>query len=108
MERVCFRLKVKVDRLDEYIERHAQVWPEMLAALRETGWTQLLALRRYRRRDTDRVPRDHRTSTQRKPEWLAIPSMRDGKPRWQSSLSISMDCNPTKASCSLREIFHLA
>jgi L-rhamnose mutarotase len=39
MERVCFRLQLKLDRLDEYIERHAQVWPEMLAALSETGWT---------------------------------------------------------------------
>jgi L-rhamnose mutarotase len=24
--------------MDEYKERHAQVWPEMLDALRETGW----------------------------------------------------------------------
>jgi L-rhamnose mutarotase len=38
MERVCFRLTVRPDRLDEYIHRHADVWPEMLAALRETGW----------------------------------------------------------------------
>jgi L-rhamnose mutarotase len=28
-----------MDRLDEYIERHAEVWPDMLAALTETGWT---------------------------------------------------------------------
>jgi len=28
-----------LDRLDEYIERHADVWPDMLAALTETGWT---------------------------------------------------------------------
>ena len=39
MERVCFRLQLKMDRLDEYIERHADVWPDMLAALSETGWT---------------------------------------------------------------------
>ncbi len=38
MERACFLLKVKQDRLDEYKERHKAVWPEMLAALRETGW----------------------------------------------------------------------
>jgi L-rhamnose mutarotase len=38
MQRVCFLLKVKKDRLDEYKRRHEQVWPEMLAALRETGW----------------------------------------------------------------------
>jgi len=38
MQRVCFLLKVKKDRLDEYKRRHEHVWPEMLAALRETGW----------------------------------------------------------------------
>jgi len=38
MQRVCFVLRVKPDRLAEYKERHKQVWPEMLEALRETGW----------------------------------------------------------------------
>lgn len=38
MERVCFLLKVKADRLAEYKERHKAVWPEMLEALRLTGW----------------------------------------------------------------------
>jgi L-rhamnose mutarotase len=36
--RVCFQLQVKAERLDEYKERHAHVWPDMLAALHETGW----------------------------------------------------------------------
>ena len=38
MQRVCFLLKVKPERLEEYKLRHAAVWPEMLEALRETGW----------------------------------------------------------------------
>ena len=38
MQRICFLLKVRPDRLAEYTERHKAVWPEMLAALRETGW----------------------------------------------------------------------
>lgn len=38
MERVCFLLHVRPDRLDEYRARHRDVWPEMLDALRETGW----------------------------------------------------------------------
>jgi L-rhamnose mutarotase len=38
MERVCFVLKVKLDRLDEYKRRHKAVWTEMCAALRETRW----------------------------------------------------------------------
>jgi len=38
MGRVCFLLKVRPERLREYKERHKRVWPEMLEALRETGW----------------------------------------------------------------------
>jgi L-rhamnose mutarotase len=39
MERVAFLLRVRPDRLDEYRARHREVWPEMLDALRETGWS---------------------------------------------------------------------
>jgi len=38
VRRVCFTLQVRTDRIDEYRRRHAQVWPEMLRALRDTGW----------------------------------------------------------------------
>ena len=38
MRRVCFTLQVEPERLAEYRRRHAQVWPEMLAALRDAGW----------------------------------------------------------------------
>ncbi|MCV2490062.1 L-rhamnose mutarotase [Geodermatophilus sp. YIM 151500] len=38
MPRVCFTLQVRPDRLDDYRERHAAVWPEMLRALRDAGW----------------------------------------------------------------------
>lgn len=38
MRRVCFCLQVKRERLDEYRRRHRDVWPEMLAALRNAGW----------------------------------------------------------------------
>jgi L-rhamnose mutarotase len=38
MKRVCFTLQVRPDRLDEYRERHKDVWPEMLDALRNAGW----------------------------------------------------------------------
>ena len=38
MERVCFELRVRPDRLEEYRERHTAVWPEMLEALGDAGW----------------------------------------------------------------------
>ncbi len=38
MARYCFLLQVRAEMLAEYRERHAAVWPDMLRALRETGW----------------------------------------------------------------------
>ena len=57
MQRVCFLLKVRPDRLDEYRERHAAVWPEMLDALRGHRLAQLLALP-ARGRAARRLPGD--------------------------------------------------
>jgi L-rhamnose mutarotase len=38
MTRYCFMLHVRPELLAEYRERHAAVWPDMLRALRDTGW----------------------------------------------------------------------
>ena len=38
MARVCFQLQVRPDRMTEYVERHAAVWPDMLRALEAAGW----------------------------------------------------------------------
>src|SRR5215470_18604898 len=38
MKRICFVLQVRPERVEEYKVRHRSVWPEMLSALRETGW----------------------------------------------------------------------
>ena len=39
MQRVCFLLQVKPERLAEYQEAHKKVWPDMLAGLSRHGWT---------------------------------------------------------------------
>lgn len=38
MPRYCLLGHVRPDRLEEYRERHAAVWPELLVALRDAGW----------------------------------------------------------------------
>jgi L-rhamnose mutarotase len=38
MQRICFLLNVKPERLEEYRARHRSVWPEMQSALRDAGW----------------------------------------------------------------------
>jgi L-rhamnose mutarotase len=37
MQRSAFVLRVRPDKIDEYVEAHRNVWPELLAALREAG-----------------------------------------------------------------------
>lgn len=36
-QRVCFRLRVRPELLDEYRARHASVWPEMLREIEASG-----------------------------------------------------------------------
>ena len=36
-QRSAFVLHVRPDRIDEYVEAHAEVWPEMLQALTDAG-----------------------------------------------------------------------
>lgn len=36
-QRSAFVLRVRPDKIDEYVEAHRSVWPEMLAALRNAG-----------------------------------------------------------------------
>ena len=36
-QRSAFVLRVRPDKIDEYVEAHRNVWPEMLAALRDAG-----------------------------------------------------------------------
>jgi L-rhamnose mutarotase len=37
MQRVCFQLQVKPERLDEYRQRHEAVWPDMLREIEASG-----------------------------------------------------------------------
>jgi L-rhamnose mutarotase len=36
-QRSAFVLRVRPDRINEYVEAHRNVWPELLAALRDAG-----------------------------------------------------------------------
>jgi len=38
VQRICFHLRVRPDKVTEYKRRHRDVWPEIQQALRETGW----------------------------------------------------------------------
>jgi L-rhamnose mutarotase len=104
MKRVGFQFKVRKDRLQEYREHHENVWPEMLAALRETGWhNYTLFLREdglvfgYLETDTDLA------TAQAKMAAMEVNT------RWQEFMSSFMDANarPDETFVELEEYFHL-
>lgn len=38
-QRVCFLMHLRPERVQDYLAAHARVWPEMLQALEEAGWS---------------------------------------------------------------------
>jgi L-rhamnose mutarotase len=106
MQRVCFLLKVRADRLDEYRARHATVWPEMLGALKATGWHNYsLFLREdgllvgYLETEDFAAARADMEAT-------------DVNARWQAEMAPFFEAldgtRPDEAMKPLTEVFHLA
>ena len=46
MERLCYTFELVAGMEDEYERRHATVWPELLAALKESGFSNYSLFRR--------------------------------------------------------------
>ena len=79
MARYCFLLQVRPELLAEYRERHAAVWPEMLQALHDTGWTNYSIFARPDGMLVGYVEADR--STRRRPRWPRRRSTAAGRPR---------------------------
>jgi L-rhamnose mutarotase len=102
--RVCFELRVKPELLDEYIERHTPVWPEMLAEIAAAGrrnYSLFLAeggrLIGYYETDDDDAAR----------AYLAASAV---AARWESEMGrffVGLEGRPDQAATPLTEIFNL-
>jgi len=106
MERVCFLLKVKPERLDEYKRRHESVWPEMREALRETGWRNYSLFLRADGLLVGYLETDDFS------EALRGMAMRDVNERWQRQMAPFFEAldgrRPDEGMLRLEEIFHLS
>jgi L-rhamnose mutarotase len=106
MERACFLLRVRPEKLDEYKARHREVWPEMLDALRETGWTNYSL---FLREDGLLVGYFETESFERS---VAGMEERDVNARWQADMAeffeLPGDARPDTGFVRLEEVFHLA
>ena len=104
MHRVCFTLQVRTDRMEEYAERHAAVWPEMLRALRDTGWTNYSL---FLRQDGLLVGYLETPDLAAAQEGMA---RTDVNARWQAEMAEffeDLDLPPDQGFRQLSEVFHL-
>jgi L-rhamnose mutarotase len=102
MQRVCFLLQVRPERLAEYRARHRDVWPEMLAALREAGWRNYSLFLRDDGLLVGYVETDDFEAAQRA---MAATDVND---RWQRDMAPFFDARADHALVRLEEVFHLA
>lgn len=103
MQRICFTLKIKPERLEEYRQRHREVWPEMQHALREAGWKDYSL---FLRPDGTLIGYLKCESFAAALEAMAA---RDVNTRWQKEMApfFVHDGPPDEAMQPLDEVFHL-
>ncbi|MCW2916914.1 MAG: L-rhamnose mutarotase [Actinomycetia bacterium] len=104
MKRVCFLLKVRPDRLDEYRERHRAVWPDMLSALRDTGWHNYSLFLRDDGLLVGYLETDDFDAA------LEGMARTDVNARWQTEMAPffeDLDGHPDEGMTTLAEVFHL-
>ena len=102
--RVCFALQVKPERIDEYRERHAAVWPEMLRALKTTGWNNYSLFLRQDGLLIGYLETADLASAQAGMAATAVNA------RWQAEMGeffVALDGSPDTGFLQLTEAFHL-
>ncbi len=102
-ERVCFLMRVRPDALEEYTRRHAEVWPEMRAALSEAGW------RNYSLYSTGDGTIVAYCEADDFKSALAAMQEKDVNTRWQAEMApmFEVQAAPDTTLDRLEEIFHL-
>lgn len=104
MQRVCFQLQVKPERMAEYRERHAAVWPDMLRALKETGWNNYSL---FLRDDGMLIGYFETPSLEAAQAGMAATEV---NARWQAEMGeffVDLDVAPDEGFVRLTEVFNL-
>ncbi len=105
MHRYCFLLQVRPDRLEEYTQRHTQVWPDMLRALADSGWRNYSIFARNDGLLVGYVEADDLDAAQAAMQQRAVNA------RWQADMApffVGIDGRaPDEGFVLLTEIFHL-
>lgn len=104
MTRVGFQLQVRPELLDEYLDRHSPVWPEMLAEIAAAGrrnYTLFLGeggtLIGYYETEDDAAAQAYLSASVVAARWEAE----------MSRFFVGLDGRPDQAATALTEVFHL-
>ncbi|MEH3088514.1 MAG: L-rhamnose mutarotase [Microbacterium arborescens] len=102
--RICFSLQVRPELLDQYLERHSPVWPEMLAEIAASGRRNYSLFLGDHGRLIGYYEVDDDAAAQ---AYLAASPV---AARWEAEMSrffVGLDGRPDQAATPLTEIFHL-
>lgn len=102
MERLAFKMKLKPGCQEEYRRRHAQVWPEILQLLKETGVSDYSI---FLDEETDILFAVQKVSGENNSQQLGHVEVQQ---RWWSYMADIMEVNPDDSPISipLSEVFH--
>jgi L-rhamnose mutarotase len=104
VQRVCFLLKVRQERLAEYRERHLDVWAEMREALSRTGWHNYSLFLRDDGLLVGYLETDDFEAAQKAMAETEVNA------RWQAEMAPffeNLDGRPDEGMVPLTEVFHL-
>ena len=104
MERICFQLQVRPERLSEYIERHTAIWPSMLEAIEASGRRNYSLFVREDGLLIGYYETDDDAASQRSLE------QNPATAPWEAQMAdffVSVDGRPDQAAPRLTEIFNL-
>lgn len=105
VNRFCFQLRVDPARLDEYRRRHAAVWPDMLRALRDSGWLNYSLFLR-----DDGLLIGYFESPGTLADAQAAMARTEVNARWQTEMApffLELDVAPDTGFVQLAEVFNL-
>ena len=106
MKRVGFLLKVRPEKLEEYKAHHQRVWPEMLDALRESGWHNYSLFAR-----DDGLLFGYFETPESLAAAQALRAEREVNTRWQEFMAPYFEspnnARPDEMFVELTEVFHL-
>jgi L-rhamnose mutarotase len=106
MKRVGFLLKVRQDKIEEYKKHHEAVWPEMLDALRRTGWHNYSLFMR-----DDGLMFGYFETPDSFQAALAGMNKEEINAKWQEFMSLYFEelggQHPDESMVELEEVFHL-